>query len=126
MGLLPESDKYSAEEIMLNRKRAVYALRTSDESSMRIAEALFAGGGKVCAIGRVGTELGYTEAEYDLYTAVAESLGINEDGPDDTVTVSMIYQMNDDGLRDKEGNYISFTHSWKQIGDKIASLWGMD
>lgn len=115
-----------SEEMILDRKKAIYALRTGDESQ-RCTGSVFRATGQVCAIGQMLKGLGYGRESFLTYAAIQDKLGISN--------VSPIYILNDslDGSKitknmtleecEQQENYC-FT--WNDIADRLAEAWGID
>lgn len=120
---------YSNEEIQLNRKRAIYALRKTDESQ-RIAQSIHDERGNVCAIGLIGRELGFSLSGFNIYELVGNALDLPHDADEDEACIEMIYSLNDTGRdvdgTNEDGDVINFKYSWANIGDKLAEKLGIE
>lgn len=110
------------EEVKLNRKRAVQALRTADES-LRCSGEVFEETwhcedntvirtGRMCAIGAIYTALGIQEDSMNLTYSLFGA------GP------GSIYELNDGYTGPVSAP--RWQHSWSHIADVLAERWGIE
>jgi hypothetical protein len=105
-GLMLEKEELEKEEIELNRRIAVKALRVNDEEHKQIRLSLTDGGNGYCALGHIAEALHVSPkiVQSKVYDYVSSKLDSD---------IHSIFDANDAGK------------TFQQIGDELAIRWGI-
>ena len=114
------------EDILLDRKKALYALRTGDENQ-RCSGDIFRGDDRQCALGQIMLGLGYERRDDNaVFHETEKRLGMS--------SLSSVWAMNDSGdFEDSGSNCVPldddpalYHYTWNDIADNLAALWGLE